>query len=416
MEGIGEVKKSFTVVAKEAETLAGIRPVHLLQRARKEGLGVTINKVDPGQGGLILLSGFFGQGNQLRLIRRDGSIVSRWPVKFSEIFPETQHLSRPPETDWNIDLHGALALPDGSVVFNFEYGGLVKLNRFGGVVWTVKRQTHHSVEPAAGGGFWVCCRKFHPPEVESPFPPFPTPFYEDIILRVSPDGEILKEVSVPKLFYQNGLEALLTARGESIRRDMVWGGEPTHLNSIKELSPETAPCFPMFEAGDLLLSLRQHNMLAVFSPESGKMKWWKIGPWIRQHDPEFGPGGWIYVFNNNVYRTAFGLNKKQEDRCDPGFQGTSNILRYNPATGDHEIVYGRTEAEKLLSALRGKIEMVGGRGLLITEFEGGRVFEIDETGEIVWEYINRFDSEFVAELTEARLYPPGYFKVEEWRR
>ncbi len=53
-------------------------------------------------------------------------------------------------------------------------------------------------------------------------------------------------------------------------------------------------------------------------------------------------------------------------------------------------------------------------GLLITEFEGGRVLETDTTGQVVWEYINRYKQDEVAELTEARVYPANYFNVMNW--
>ena len=53
-------------------------------------------------------------------------------------------------------------------------------------------------------------------------------------------------------------------------------------------------------------------------------------------------------------------------------------------------------------------------GLLVTEFDGGRVFEANARGKIVWEYINRYDEDEVAEISEARLYSPDYFDVEDW--
>ena len=54
------------------------------------------------------------------------------------------------------------------------------------------------------------------------------------------------------------------------------------------------------------------------------------------------------------------------------------------------------------------------RDILITEFEGGRVIEIDADRRKVWEYVNRHDDRRVAEVTEARLYPSGAFTVADW--
>ncbi len=68
----------------------------------------------------------------------------------------------------------------------------------------------------------------------------------------------------------------------------------------------------------------------------------------------------------------------------------------------------------MLSVIRGKIDLTSSGGLLVTEFEGGRVVESDAAGNVVWEYINRYSPEEVAEITEARVYPKSYFNVSEW--
>lgn len=68
----------------------------------------------------------------------------------------------------------------------------------------------------------------------------------------------------------------------------------------------------------------------------------------------------------------------------------------------------------MLSVVRGKLELTENDGLLVTEFEGGRAFETDATGHIIWEYMNRYDSDEVAEITEARLYEANYFSVPDW--
>ena len=68
----------------------------------------------------------------------------------------------------------------------------------------------------------------------------------------------------------------------------------------------------------------------------------------------------------------------------------------------------------MLSIIRGKHEPTRKGGLLVTEFEGGRVFETDASGRIIWEYINRYDEDEVAEITEARIYPANYFRVSDW--
>ena len=146
-------------------------------------------------------------------------------------------------------------------------------------------------------------------------------------------------------------------------------------------------------------------------PITKTIKWWKIGPWKRQHDPEYIPGGKIIVFNNNIYHSAFdagpGLSSLNIPRV-------SNIIELDPVTGKHRIIYGDKHDQELLSVTRGKHEFMSHGGLLITEFQGGRVLETDTTGQIIWEYINRYNQDEVAELTEARVYPANYFEVTNW--
>lgn len=402
---------SLTTVSEEATTLSGTHPSHFLQPSRWARDGVTVNAA-PDDGALILLSGFFDDSNELRLIQRNGSVVARWPVRFSTLFPKPTHMPAAyvPATDWNIDTHGALALPDGSVVFNFEWGGLVKLDRCGVPLWTVPQRTHHSVERAEGGGFWVPGRRLVA-NVPTPYPPFDTPFDEDLILKITEDGQVERSLSVPKIFYDNGLEAVLTATGSRFKSGMAWDEEIVHLNKVAELSRELAPEFPMFEAGDLLLSLREQNLLMVVDRDGAKVKWWRIGPWRRQHDPEFRRGGTIMLFNNNVYETMFGASVDVSPVTAPR---VSNIGDVNPVTGEYRVLFGGRPEQELLSGIRGKVDATPGGGLFITEFEGGRVIETDAQGKVLWEYVNHYSADEVAEITEARLYRPGYFTVASW--
>jgi hypothetical protein len=56
--------------------------------------------------------------------------------------------------------------------------------------------------------------------------------------------------------------------------------------------------------------------------------------------------------------------------------------------------------------------------LLITEAEGpvygGRVFEVDTNGKIVWQYYNWHDDHHLAFVVEAQRYEQGYFQVSDW--
>jgi hypothetical protein len=400
------VKDSIKDVYQDRHALLNLDPAPFLQPARHVGNGVTVNQVEENNVGwgdeLILLSSFYDRSNELQLIRRDGTVVARWPVKYTELFPDTGHMYDPPLSDWNVDLHGSLILPDGSVVFNFEYGGMVSLDRCGTVNWTVERATHHSTEQADDGSFWVPGRRHHPAGSPSPFPPYKTPYAEDTVINVSSDGEILHELSVPQMLYDAGMEAVLTSTGEAIYSDHPWDRELVHVNKVTPLPAAIADDFPLFDAGDLAVSMRKLNLLIVVDPQDGRVKWWHIGPWLRQHDPEFKAGGTIVLFNNNTYIS------------EPDANTHSQIMEIDPITNDARVLYGNATDQKMLSIIRGKVQANEDGRLLITEFEAGRAFEVDAAGNVIWEYINRYDADRVAEITEARSYPASYFTVDDW--
>lgn len=389
-------------VYAEWDTLSRSRPVELLRKARHEGNGVTKFDARAAAPGLTFLTGFFERDNEMRLIRLDGTLIHRWTVRFTEIWPDPSHI-RPAETipagDWNTDIHGTMVLPDGSVVFNFEYMGLAKVDRCGDVIWTLPKMTHHSVERAKDGGFWVGGRNYE--ETRSTFPSLGTPYWEDTLLKVSDDGEVLAEISVPGLFYKNGLQAVLLANG--VRLTSVPEVELVHLNDIEELSSAMADKFPQFAAGDLLLSLRTQNLLMVVDPATEVVKWHQTGPWMRQHDADFQPDGTITVFNNNSDDTKTGR-----------IAGGSSIMSVDPKTKKTTVRYPATDSQSFYTQFKGKHQVLDNGNVLITEAEAGRVFEVTRNGDVVWEFIDRYDEHDVSVMNTGQRLPEDYFTVEDW--
>jgi Arylsulfotransferase (ASST) len=61
----------------------------------------------------------------------------------------------------------------------------------------------------------------------------------------------------------------------------------------------------------------------------------------------------------------------------------------------------------------GKQQYLPNGNLLITESQAGRAFEMTAGGDIVWTYINRWDEDEVAWISEATRYPPEYAAFAE---
>jgi hypothetical protein len=384
-----------------------------LQPSRGQGEGVTVNK-RTGDGAKILMVGFFDGENQARLVSRDGSVIGKWSLNFFEHFPDQSARPCKIKSPLYVDIHGAHLTPKGELVANYEYCGTVKVDHCGNLLWRLEEITHHSLTKAQAGGYWIIGREeWQTSEQRNRFPPFSavagtTKILEDVLLKVSDEGEILERVSIPQLLYDSGLEALLTASGDDFT---TTGGsarnELVHTNKIAELSEELSDSFPLFSAGDLALSLRELNLVLVIDGATRRVKWHQTGPWLRQHDPEFRPDGRLSIFNNNVYKTAYNGSYTRPDA-----PLVTNILAIDPVTGETEIIYGQRPGQEMLSVIRGQHELLPGGGMIITEFDAGRVLEVDADGNLVWEYVNLFDDDFVGEITNAALYDSDYFTVD----
>ena len=396
------MKNSFVEVLAERQMRSGVRPTWHLWKAHFDGDGVTLNDRDRTSAGLTLLSGFFKDDLELRLIRMDGTIVARWKAHFHELFPDTSHIQPPdqvPQTDWNISILGAAAFPDGSIVFNLESGGLAKVDRCGRPEWTVRRMVHHSIEPAEAGGFWVPGMRHI--ETNSRFPALIPPYKEDTILRLSPTGEVLQEFSVLDVLFDNNLGALLFANGPD--GITIGRADVTHLNDVEELKSSIAGRFPLFAAGDLLISIRNLNLVMVVDPNTHKVKWHETGPWMDQHDPDFEANGKISVFSNN------------NDVTDSGsILGGSTVIEIDPVTRESSVLYGRRPGEQFFTKYRGQHQHLLNGNMLISESMSGRAFEVTRDGTLVWQVINRYDETDIASMNDAIRYPEDYFTVTDW--
>jgi hypothetical protein len=262
--------------------------------------------------------------------------------------------------------------------------------------WKLPRQTHHSVFKDTAGNLWVPGRKLREHPVAK-YPHVPAPFEEEFILEVSPQGRVLREISVLDVIFKSKYEGVLFPSGahNTVLRKPL-DNDFTHLNNIEVLSPEMAAAFPMFEAGDLLISLRNLDLLLVIDPDTERIKWSKTGPYLRQHDPDFLADGRITVFDNRRVEK------------DSNAVGASRILEIDPASGSVATLYGDRDGQRFYTETMGSQQTLPNGDLLITESDAGHAFEITRAGQVVWSYVNRWDDDHVALTETATRYPENY--------
>ncbi|MHC9539244.1 MAG: arylsulfotransferase family protein [Vulcanimicrobiota bacterium] len=122
--------------------------------------------------------------------------------------------------------------------------------------------------------------------------------------------------------------------------------------------------------GDLLVSIRNLNLIAIIDPVSEKVLWsWGEGVLDRQHSPEFTENGTIVVFDNR-----------------PTTRKYSRILEVEPGTNKIVFEYKSDPPESFFSDGGGTVQKLSNGNVLIGETEKGKAFEITRSGKTVWEY------------------------------
>lgn len=387
-------------------------PMYLLKRRYSKQGVVSYNK-DKAFDGYTVLQGAFEDGVQLRLIDMSGNIINQWMVDFFKIWPNPNHLYPEriiPKSKFNYHTQGMLVEPDGSAIVIVGDYGAVKFDRCSNVIWTLDRMTHHTVTRDDEGGYWFAAHqdlrnipdrflkllKLSRSELEKKsLSPGNMGTVENTLLYVSAEGKILKEFSVLQALINAGLEREMFDAIEIKKTD------PTHINDIEIVTNELAEKIPGVKKGDLLVSIRQMHMLAIFDQKNGKLKWHFQGPWVRQHDPDIMPNGNIVVYNNGLLN----LNRKL----------SSNLMELDPSTGNVNVIYPKDEKTVFFTNILGSHQYLSNGNRLIVESRAGRVFEIDENGETVWDFIAAYDSQYAALIEVAERYEKSYFSVDSWQ-
>jgi hypothetical protein len=292
--------------------------------------------------------------------------------------------------------------PNGDVLLNLEYMGIVRLDACSNVLWRIANGAHHSITRTDEGTFWVPATgpaavptsRLHP----DGFRGFDRPVNHDYLLHVAGDGEVLDSISMLDVLYENHLERFLARSRVVVPTDLM------HVNDVDVLSRSMADQYPMFEAGDLLVSLRASDLILVVDPASLVVKWHASDPFVQQHDPDFIGNGWVGVFNNNWDGTPHGE-----------MLGGSEILALQPHTDSVKVLYPRAKSDPFYSEYLGKWQLLTNGNLLLTEGRTGRVVEVDSAGHSVWQWIHsRYDARNTVEVTEGTRYELDPSEVTEW--
>ena len=150
-----------------------------------------------------------------------------------------------------------------------------------------------------------------------------------------------------------------------------------HLNDVEPFPESMEEGF--FTHGDMLLSLRNISTVIVYNVDSEELKLVMTGQFVRQHDPDFIDGNTFSVFDNN--------NDGSRNPADRH----SKIVIVNAQQKTTKIYFQGTPEQPFFTSIMGKHQWLPNGHLLITEPRSGRGFEINQSGEIIWQYVNYLD-------------------------
>jgi outer membrane protein assembly factor BamB len=290
---------------------------------------------------------------------RDGKVLHRWRQPLRRLWPD---LAKDPEMAKLEYWRRAWLFPNGDLLGIYEGLGIVKLDARSHVLWSRRGGFHHDLQVMPDGRIWVLDRdgkvipRINPEEG----------VLEDFVTVLSPDGEVVRRVSV--------LEAFERSRFAGLLGRMEREGDVFHTNTLEVLDDRKdrlGDRDPAFRKGNVLLSVLKLDTIAVLDPEREVIVWARTGSWRRQHQPTFLDDGNLLMFDN---RGPGG---------DPGRE-RSRVIEIDPRTGEVVWQYDRN----LFSKTLGSCQRLPNGNTLITESENGRALEVTRGGRVVWELYN----------------------------
>jgi hypothetical protein len=176
------------------------------------------------------------------------------------------------------------------------------------------------------------------------------------------------------------------------------------LNDVEPLGASVADQYPLLEAGDLLVSLRDLHLVLVVDPGTGGVKWHVSAPHILQHDVDFFGNGWIGIFDNNRDFTKRG-----------DMLGGTRTVAVQPGSDSTRVLFPTPHSDPFYTAFRGKWQMLKNGNMLLTEARSGRVVEVTADGRTVWEWIHEpYSDSLVPLVTKATRVDVTREEVASW--
>ncbi len=299
------------------------------------------------------------------LMDMEGRILHTWQLSYEDAWPERTDPVTPIVTQsWR----RAHLFENGDVLAIFEGIGLVKVNKDSELLWASDNGSHHDLEVQDDGRIYALTREAR------------------VVPEINETHPILEDVSVIAAIRRSAFA------DDLMDRKTKFVGDITHTNTIELLDGSLADRIPAFREGNVLISIRNFDTLAVVDLDLEEVVWIAREGWDGQHQSTILEGGTMLLFDNGYQRYA------------------SRVIEMDPETLEVLWTYEGTPPTDFRSQGCGSNQRLPNGSTLITESDNGRAFEVTHDGDIVWEYWNPErageDDQYIATIFEViRLDP-----------
>jgi hypothetical protein len=350
----------------------------------------TVREVDPKRSspGPILYTS--GHAAEARLIDTHGVLLNRWTHSPKAIWPALARNDNAERLEYFRWVH---AYDNGNLLVIYEGYGIALLDLDSNVVWARANGAHHAAEVQLNGNIFVLTRSLQiVPEISAS-----DPVLGDFVVELDEDGTELRRVSVIRalLRAEDGLRLIrpdkrLPERGIGTFQT----GDVLHTNAIRILTRDY-PVDPVFRLGSALLSSAHLSAVFLMDLQAERVVWFHKADYLVQHEPTLVEEDHLLLFDNNTRERG------------------SRALEIDLGSGAEVWQYPKPgETASFFSYCCGSAARLDNGNTLVVNTGQGRILEVAENGDVVWEFNNperlTEQDSVIAAIFHAERLPAGF--------
>ena len=288
------------------------------------------------------------------LMDMDGNALHEWTCGLEDAFPGTR---APDGLGFSDRWTNARLLPDGGVLGIIGGVGLVRLDRTSRIVWAHEGGEHDDLAVTDDGEIYVLSREWNKVSWVNQR----SPVLVDFVLVLNADGEVVNRVSLLSAVSSSNLSNIVK-NAHMNRSDHV-----LRANSLQVLDGSLSNVIRSFSKGNVLVSLRGLDTIALLDMESETLLWSQFGMWTGQLDTNLLPGGGMLLLELR--------------------DGDPSVLEFDPVTMEAAWTHER-DSGSVDDQWGGAVQRLPNGNTLVSESGRGRAFEVTPGGDVVWEFVS----------------------------